>query len=560
MAIEVEIVLNDGSISKGLIRAEELAKKSGKNIGVNLGDEIEKRLGKSTTSLIKKIGTLAAAYMGIRTAVGLFKQAVEDSAATDAAINQLNVAMAQTGIFTREASDRMVEFAGRMQETTKFSDDAVLSTSAFIQNLGRLSETELKRATQATLDLATSLQIDLNAAAMLVGKAAAGNVESFSRYGLQVKKTGDAAKDFATVLEMIESRMGGSSQAATKTFEGAMTQLRNVWSDFLKSLGTYVTRSKAITAAFNAVSDFLVNMTNSVKGLGNEDVFKPIITNLAVIAQAGIASAMQISIAFQALINDLIIMWKAFKVMTTLGLGDSTNQELSDALQRTQQLKQEFANIESSPAITFFDTLISKVQSTNGKLMELTDNVRNQVPAAAKEAEEKVLLSAQQMASAIAGMTGSFVKNMRKGQSIFESFGGALIGMIGNMAVQIGTTLIGIGMGMEAVKASILGLTGGPAIFAGIALVALGTLLQSLSSGNEGANSGLGSGTAGDGTGGGVTAQPGDATELPEEEEQRAATIAVNIQGNVLDRRQTGLEIAEVIQETFGSNALVFST
>jgi hypothetical protein len=34
----------------------------------------------------------------------------------------------------------------------------------------------------------------------------------------------------------------------------------------------------------------------------------------------------------------------------------------------------------------------------------------------------------------------------------------------------------------------------------------------------------------------------------------------VNVQGNVLDRRQTGLEIAEVINEAFGSGGVTFAT
>ena len=67
--------------------------------------------------------------------------------------------------------------------------------------------------------------------------------------------------------------------------------------------------------------------------------------------------------------------------------------------------------------------------------------------------------------------------------------------------------------------------------------------------------------TGGAGGGFGGASAFGDTAALNEPEQQRPGTqIAVNIQGNILDRRQTGLEIAEVINEVFGTNGVGFAT
>ena len=137
-----------------------------------------------------------------------------------------------------------------------------------------------------------------------------------------------------------------------------------------------------------------------------------------------------------------------------------------------------------------------------------------------------------------------------KGGDAFADFQNVVLGIIGDIAIQIGGTLVGIGLGVEAIKASILGLTGGPAIAAGLALIALGGLLKSLSSGGSTASA-----DAGGGGGGGIGTTPSEGGIFTPTEDaapqKPGQSVTVNVQGNILDRRQTGLELAEVIRESF---------
>lgn len=138
-----------------------------------------------------------------------------------------------------------------------------------------------------------------------------------------------------------------------------------------------------------------------------------------------------------------------------------------------------------------------------------------------------------------------------KGGKAFDDFGKVVLGIIGDMVISIGTTLIGIGLGMEAIRASIAGLTGGPALFAGLALVALGGLLKSLSGG--------GSETPDTGglTGGGVANTSGDngiGSGVQQAEVKPQTNVTINVD-RVLNRAEEALAIVDILNEHFDSNS-----
>lgn len=158
-------------------------------------------------------------------------------------------------------------------------------------------------------------------------------------------------------------------------------------------------------------------------------------------------------------------------------------------------------------------------------------------------------------AGIVNGLTNAFAglgKALVKGQNGFEAFGKAVLSALGSMAIQIGTMLVSIGLGFQALGPvlPVFGLSGAAAVAAGLGLIVLGGALSALGEGGETA---AGTASAGGGvTGAGGTANLGavaDGTQL--ERPQQGQQISVNVQGNILDRRQTGLELVEVIREQF---------
>lgn len=146
-------------------------------------------------------------------------------------------------------------------------------------------------------------------------------------------------------------------------------------------------------------------------------------------------------------------------------------------------------------------------------------------------------------AAAVEGFARSFEavgSAIVKGENAFEAFGKAILGVLGDVAIQAGTlyTLLGIASFNPAQVA------------AGIALTILGGVLKAVAGG--GGSSGSAS------PGGGVSSNPIDGNTSPiSAPTQTGQQVAVNIQGDVLDSEDTGLRIAEILKDQGFSNSVV---
>jgi hypothetical protein len=202
-----------------------------------------------------------------------------------------------------------------------------------------------------------------------------------------------------------------------------------------------------------------------------------------------------------------------------------------------------------------FQTAVDNAQEISGGFKNATIATVVEVSEAMKRASDDVSKSLQQgiLRSVTTGIQ-AIGASLVRGGAAFKDFSKLVLGIIGDMAIQIGTTMIAIGVGIDAIKVSLSTLSGGVLIAAGIALVAVGGLLKALSGG-----SGLeGAGAVGGGFGGGAVAG-GAAATGPETliGTQQGTQVNVNVAGNILDRRESGLEIASVIQEYFNTNGQI---
>jgi hypothetical protein len=146
--------------------------------------------------------------------------------------------------------------------------------------------------------------------------------------------------------------------------------------------------------------------------------------------------------------------------------------------------------------------------------------------------------------SGITNSIASFAGALAKGEDAFGAFAKGFLGMLGDMAIQLGSTLLFAGDGMQ----SLFAFQPAGAIAAGIGLIAIGGILKAFaSSGGP------------QGGGGGVASSPSNAggaiTENPSLEDKKAQTsVIVNVQGNILDRKEAGLELIEIMNEHFSAN------
>jgi hypothetical protein len=211
-------------------------------------------------------------------AIGFFTSGIDSAKGFQQSLNSLNSALASTGIFSKETSQGMVAFAAEMQKTTRFSDDMILKNAALIQSMGRLDAEGLKRATKAAADLSAGLGIDLEAATRLVGKAAAGEVSSFKRYGIAIEEGKTKTETFTNALKALEGRFGGRAAQDAKTFAGAIDILSNAWDDVKKVMGFVFVENQAIINVMAAVGQVIQQLGGVVSE--HQNAWKEMIGNV----------------------------------------------------------------------------------------------------------------------------------------------------------------------------------------------------------------------------------------------------------------------------------------
>lgn len=203
------------------------------------------------------LGDLKGAYVAVTAAVGaaiaVGVSALKAYAEQEAAVSKLENALRNQGLEVQNTSAALVAYAGELQKTTTFSDDAIIETQALLTTFG-LAGKEMQDATMAALNLATGLGIDLKSATMLLGKAAVGETATLKRYGVTIQEGIPVAQQFAAVLDAVNQRFSGSAQAAAGTMAGRVEVLKNRIGELKESLG----------AMLLPVFEFLISVTQRV--------------------------------------------------------------------------------------------------------------------------------------------------------------------------------------------------------------------------------------------------------------------------------------------------------
>lgn len=203
-------------------------------------------LAASTAVLVKSIKSVVSAAMQ--------QELVQTKLAT---------AMKAGSTFTKQGYEELIRYAQELSNLTGFGDEAIIAVEAMLATF-KLSPDIIKKATQATLDMASATGSDLQQAAILMGKAAVGETGTLSRYGIIVDEVALKTKGFQAVLDELETEFGGMAIATGATFQGQVRKLGATWGDFKEELGFILTTSPAVRDALGSIGKALVWMTGKV--------------------------------------------------------------------------------------------------------------------------------------------------------------------------------------------------------------------------------------------------------------------------------------------------------
>lgn len=293
-------------------------------------------------------------------------EGVKAASESQVAMNNLLNAIARSGQSAKGASADFAAFADELQNTTKFGDDAVLSAAALIENLTRLDKEGLKGATKASADFAAAMNIDLNTAATVVGKAIEGNVGALSRYGIKVEEGTTKAQTFANVMQALNSRFGGAAASQLNTFAGATTALGNTWENFTELFGNAIVENKSFINIINTTKNIIAEFTASFSPQQIRQFFSDAALDAANFG-VGITSVFQTVMQLSKNVIDSINSIGVMIGATAAAAMQAASGDFSGAAQTMQdawnEASSEFADNDTSPVLDKITEAMMKLQN-----------------------------------------------------------------------------------------------------------------------------------------------------------------------------------------------------
>lgn len=574
--IPIELVLDDGKLIKGFANVGKVADETAKKIGQSFSSSVEDKLGSGLASAGKKLLAIGAA-VGSAFA---FKKMIDAASQQEDAINSLNAALLSQGKFTQSASDSFVRFAESLQRTTTVADDTIIKGGALISSLSGLTGQGLEKATQASLDLAAALNIDTSTAFNIMGKAAAGNTGALSRYGVQVKSSGDASKDFARVLDLVNQKFAGQAIQKVNTFSGAMSQLDNNFNDVLESFGNVIIKSPVVIEAIKFISQWFSRLAVSLGDILNQQAFDQFLIGAISFSKALVQT---VGPTIELVTNLITGLGKSLGVVGA-AIAQALSGEFSQSMETLKTGLSEsfsgafdFSGTESvEKFVTGLETSVMSAQprvvtagQQTGK--NFSDGVTQGVSWDAfvtsfNSAATGMKITAASLASQLKQTIGTGVGNafaafggaLAKGENALEAFGKTVLGVFGDILINLGTQTLAVGIGMSAVPI-LFGLQGPAAIVAGAIMATAGGALKALAGagGGGGASAALAAPTGGGGVAAEGTAELNNPLTQQQVEAQQRTAVQINVQGSVFDSKETGLRIADIVRESFETSGVV---
>jgi hypothetical protein len=193
---------------------------------------------------------------------------VEAYAKQELAAKRVATALKVQGDASADVISEYKELSNAVQEHSTFSHTDIEATEALLIQVGDIQPKQMKKALQATTDLASGLGVDLHAATLLIGKAFEGNTATLGRYGIVLDQARVKAEGITYVLDELERKFGGQAQAEAETYSGKIKQMGNDWEDFKEKVGEAIVKDEAVIEGLKYVKEAIVGVkTASDEGL-----------------------------------------------------------------------------------------------------------------------------------------------------------------------------------------------------------------------------------------------------------------------------------------------------
>lgn len=220
----------------------------------------------------------AAVFVGKKLVDGI--GAVVDAASeAEASMSELTNAMRVSGDFSERNARSFEQFAEKIQATTKFDDDLIISQIAVAKRFGATNQ-EATQLVQAATELATVTGIDLNQATELLGRSLDGTAGRLNELVPGIRSLTAEQLTNLGAAKLINETYGGSSAEAAKTFTGALANLQNGFSNLLEKIGEFIIKNRLIIESVRLLGSTFNYLADAITPASKVDKLKESIAGL----------------------------------------------------------------------------------------------------------------------------------------------------------------------------------------------------------------------------------------------------------------------------------------
>jgi len=352
--------------------------------------EAQDRASAAIGALQGRILGLVGAYLSFQGAQRVFQfavdqigQAIEAASQQEQADVKLANAVATLGGNTARLTAHLKDQASALQLTTTFTDDSIQAAQALLVSLGRLSGEGLDRATKAAVALAQGLGVDLESAATLLAKAAAGSTVTLARYGIVLDDTLSKSEKFEAVLKFVEGRFGSLAEAMGGSFQGRLTQAKNQFGELQEAIGNSIIHSPEVLAGLKSIADSFKEMTDAVAGADFDDKVGRAAIALARLAQ--IAFHFAAALSFLGGIDPIPGLAESFAELEKLAA--EANRSMIDAGAAAASLRERLAWLHTIPQTTEVVKAIKELEARLGGAAAAAQNAGAMIETVGEDTE-----------------------------------------------------------------------------------------------------------------------------------------------------------------------------
>jgi hypothetical protein len=390
-------------------------------------EEAQKSIESFGSSAISVVGKLEVAFAALGAVVAgfTFKAAIDAAAESDQAVQQLNISLASTGEFSKEASQGLQEYAAAIQETTGISDEAVLSAYSLAKTFG-ISNEAAKKLTDAAINLSAATGRDLDTAIQQLGGTFSGTVGKLSRLSPELKNLTEQQLKAGAAVDVIARKFDGFAATLSNTFEGSTKKAKNAFDEVLEAIGKSVTQNVAVIEVFNTLSATLLSVAEIFTQ--NKEAIAGFIKDGLVVASKAVA-------VFAAVLSGLIDIFKPFITYIELLVIGLT----------------ELGKIIIYAVIEPFNYLYKGILLVSDGLIQLVRlavNTANSIPILGKSVAA-VGIDLEKLDSSLASF-GKTLKDKAVGNT--KTFGDSLVEFVGGAADTVEEKFVGLGEGVRSIS------------------------------------------------------------------------------------------------------------